>query len=66
MLTLPRVADSLAGQVETLQMLPLARAELEGRTPTFLEHLFAGRLQNQPNAIVGDDLLELVLMGGFP
>ena len=65
-LTLPRVADSLAGRVETLQMLPLARAELEGRTPTFLERLFEGNLQNPPNSIVGDDLLELVLMGGFP
>ena len=41
-LTLPRVADSLAGRMETIQMLPLARAEVEGRTPTFLEHLFAG------------------------
>ena len=65
-LTLPRVADSLAGRVETLQMLPLARAELEGRTPTFLEHLFEGKLQHQTKSIIGADLLELVLMGGFP
>jgi predicted AAA+ superfamily ATPase len=36
-LTLPRIADSLAGRMETIQMLPLARAEIEGRTPTFLE-----------------------------
>jgi predicted AAA+ superfamily ATPase len=33
-LTLPRIADSLAGRMETIQMLPLARAEIEGRTPT--------------------------------
>jgi hypothetical protein len=49
-LTLPRVADSLAGRMETIQMLPLARAEVEGRTPTFLEHLFAGKLRQQNGA----------------
>ncbi|WP_446830931.1 ATP-binding protein [Candidatus Foliamicus sp.] len=65
-LTLPRVADSLAGRMETLRMLPLARAEIEGRTPTFLERLFEGKLQNQRNAIVGDELVSAVLLGGFP
>jgi uncharacterized protein len=65
-LTLPRVADSLAGRMETLQMLPLTRAEIEGRTPTFLEHLFEGKLQKSSKAIVGDDLVHSVLLGGFP
>ena len=65
-LTLPRVADSLAGRMETLQMLPLARAEIEGRSPSFLERLFEGKLKSQPKAIVGDDLIHLVLRGGFP
>ncbi|MBM19285.1 MAG: AAA family ATPase [Stappia sp.] len=65
-LTLPRVADSLAGRMETLEMLPLARAEIEGRTPTFLERLFEGKLQKPSKAIVGDDLVHSVLLGGFP
>lgn len=65
-LTLPRIADSLAGRIETLQMLPLARAEIEGRTPTLLEHLFEGKLQKARNALVGDDLVRSVLLGGFP
>jgi predicted AAA+ superfamily ATPase len=65
-LTLPRVADSLAGRVETIRMMPLARAEVEGRKPTFLERLFEGKLQRQQDAIVGDDLARLVLLGGFP
>ena len=65
-LTLPRVADSLAGRMETLQMLPLARAEVEGRTPGFLERLFEGKLQDQRNPVVGDDLVQAVLLGGFP
>ena len=65
-LTLPRVADSLAGRMETIQMLPLARGEIENRTPNFLESLFKGRLQSQRDAIVGDNLVQLVLRGGFP
>lgn len=64
--TLPRVADSLAGRIETLRILPLARAEIEGRTPTFLDRLFEGNLQNQRNAITGDELAHIVLAGGFP
>jgi uncharacterized protein len=65
-LTLPRVADSLAGRMETIQMLPLARAEVTGNTPRFLERLFDGKLQGDQAAIVGDDLTKLVLIGGFP
>jgi predicted AAA+ superfamily ATPase len=65
-LTLPRIADSLAGRMETIRMLPLARAEIEGRTPTFLERLFDGKLRSQRNAIIGDHLVRLVLQGGFP
>ncbi len=65
-LTLPKVADSLAGRMETIQMLPLARAEIAGHCPSFLEGLFDGKLKSQPNAIVGDDPVQLVLLGGFP
>jgi hypothetical protein len=65
-LTLPRVADSLAGRMETIQMLPLARAEVMGKTPRFLERLFDGKLKGDQTAIVGDDLAKLVLIGGFP
>ena len=46
-----------AGRMETIQMLPLARAEIEGRTPTFLERLFEGDLRKARNAIVGEDLV---------
>ena len=65
-LTLPRVADSLAGRMETLQMLPLSRAEITGKPTTFLERLFAGKLEGDKGAIVGDDLVQLVMLGGFP
>jgi predicted AAA+ superfamily ATPase len=65
-LTLPRVADSLAGRMETIRMLPLARAEIENRAPNFLERLFEGSLHSQRDAVVGDELVQLALRGGFP
>ena len=33
---------------------------------TFLDRLFEGNLQNQRNAITGDELAHIVLAGGFP
>ncbi|GMM62429.1 ATP-binding protein [Novosphingobium pituita] len=65
-LTLPRVADSLAGRMETLHMLPLSRAEIERTQSTFLERLFEGKLQSDRHAIVGNDLVHLALLGGYP
>jgi predicted AAA+ superfamily ATPase len=38
-LTLPRVADSLAGRIEIIEMLPLARAELAGKPASFLDSI---------------------------
>ena len=65
-MTLPRVADSLAGRIETIRMLPLARAEIASAAPTFLERLFEGRLERERQAVIGDDLVRLALLGGFP
>ena len=65
-MTLPRAADSLAGRIETIRMLPLARAELAGTAPTFLERLLEGRLEGERQAVIGDDLVRLALLGGFP
>lgn len=65
-LTLPRVADSLAGRMETIRILSLSRAEIGGVAPTFLQCLFAGTLKGDKQAIIGEDLVRLALTGGFP
>ena len=65
-LTLPRVADSLAGRMETIQMLPLAQAEITGTVPSFLERLFEGKPQRVPNNHVGDEIVRMAMSGGFP
>ncbi len=65
-LTLPRVADSLAGRMETIRMYPLSASEQFGRRSTFLEGLFEGRVAAPDHPVLGDDLVDLVLRGGFP
>lgn len=65
-LTLPRIADSLVGRMETIQMLPLAKSEIEGNSPSFLECLFEGEVPCVTNPIIGDELVSLVLSGGYP
>ena len=65
-LTLPRTADSLAGRMETIELLPLARAEVENEKPTFLEQCFEGVIQAPRQVTIGDDLVQIVLAGGYP
>jgi predicted AAA+ superfamily ATPase len=65
-LTLAKVADSLAGRMETVRLLPLSQAEVLGKTPTFLESIFAAKLPLPKNVTMGDALIQTVLTGGFP
>ena len=64
LMTLPAVADSLAGRLGLIHLLPLAQAELRGTEPSFLRRAFAGEPPESGNAVVGDDLIEAVLAGG--
>jgi predicted AAA+ superfamily ATPase len=66
LMTLPRVADSLAGRMETVRLLPLAHSEVLGTAPDFFEKVFAGKPPTVGEVVVGDDLIDLVLAGGYP
>ena len=63
---LPRVADSLAGRMGIVRLLPLAQAELCGARPSSLDKAFAGEPPAAQTPVVGDDLVETVLAGGYP
>lgn len=64
---LPTVADSLAGRMEVITLLPFAQAELRGTPGRFLDRVFAGGGLPAPgDALVGDALVEAVLRGGYP
>jgi predicted AAA+ superfamily ATPase len=49
-----------------IRLLPLAQAELNGRASTFLEHVFRGAVPSVRVGLVGDDLVDAVLAGGYP
>jgi len=66
LMTLPRVADSLAGRMATIDLLPLSPAELRATPSTFLAQAFRGRAPKAGPAITGPDLVATVLTGGYP
>lgn len=67
LMTLPRVADSLAGRMETIRLMPLAQSEIQEQPASrFLAALFAGQSPPPGPSRVGADLIDLVLAGGYP
>ncbi len=67
-LMLPRVADSLAGRIEPLSLLPLSQAEIQGGRGDCLTYLFGPTPMAIPLGVVsvGTDLVSRVLTGGYP
>lgn len=66
-LTIPRVKESLAGRMEIIPLYPLSRSEILGRSTTaFLTDLFKGRVVKPTKTVDGEEMMELVLAGGFP
>jgi len=69
-LTLPQVSESLAGRMETVSLMPISRAEVAGKKPSFLSKAFMGKLVKPAPAarpaLIGDDLVHAVLIGGYP
>lgn len=66
LMALPTVADSLAGRIETLSLLPLSQCEIEGRSTNWLDTVFAGQLPQPGSSARADDLVGRVLRGGYP
>ncbi len=69
-MTLPRVADSLAGRIETLTLLPLAGCEQQGSRGLWLDTVFTGEIPAAPpeqaQQEVGTAMVQRVLRGGYP
>ncbi len=66
LMALPTVADSLAGRMETLSLLPLSQSEIELRSGNWIDSVFTGRILKADQSAVGVDLIERVLRGGYP
>jgi predicted AAA+ superfamily ATPase len=65
LMTLPRVADSLAGRMEIVRLLPLAQGEIRTASGSFLRDAFRNEVK-AGDSIIGDDLMTAVLAGGYP
>ncbi|WVT77995.1 ATP-binding protein (plasmid) [Sinorhizobium chiapasense] len=65
LMTLPRVADSLAGRMEVVRLLPLAQSEIRAAGGSFLLDAFRNDAK-AGDSLVGDDLMATVLAGGYP
>lgn len=66
LMALPTVADSLAGRMETLPLLPLSQSEVSGQTTNWLDRVFADHLPQAGSFARDDDLVGRVLRGGYP
>lgn len=59
--------DSLAGRIETIELLPFSQAEIAGAgLPGFLDRAFAGDFPKLAKTGPTSHLTERVLAGGFP
>lgn len=66
LMLMPTVADSLAGRMETLTLLPLSQSELQGASANWLDGVFSGQLPETAIPLLGNDLVDAVLRGGYP
>jgi len=66
LMALPAVADSLAGRMETLSLLPLSQSEIGSRSANWIDSAFAGEILKAEDPALGRELIERVLKGGYP
>jgi uncharacterized protein len=63
---IPRLSDSLAGRMEILRLYPLSQVELERARPTFLSAVFSDARAFPHSGILGKELPERIVRGGYP
>lgn len=68
-LTLPGIADSLAGRMEVLTLYPLSQGEIAGTREDFIHALFQKNFPPQAaesTSLSKEALLEAIVLGGYP
>jgi uncharacterized protein len=66
-LLLPRVADSLAGRMRIVNLMPLSQVEIDGVHARFIETLFADDpLPRFEGTVPRREIAERIVRGGFP
>jgi len=64
-LTIPRMAESLAGRIEVHTLRPFSQGELISRKETFIDAVFSGSLEHRSAGGVSD-LIDRITKGGYP
>ena len=66
-MSLPTLADSLAGRMELHTLWPLSQGEMECTRETFIDRLFAAKLEAPATAsATEDDVIDRICAGGYP
>jgi predicted AAA+ superfamily ATPase len=66
-LMIPRLGDAFVGRMEIFTLYPLSQGELLGKKEQFIEHLLKQEIPMvQRNPIIRPELLEKIIIGGYP
>lgn len=65
-MTLPKVADSLAGRIEIHQLWPLSQNEIRGQVPAFLKTLTSESALFPSVKTDWEDIIQMIKTGGYP
>ena len=65
-LSLPKLSESLSGRMEIHTLWPLAQAELNHTQGSFIDQAFKEQLPWDSSALSMQEVLEQILMGGYP
>src|SRR5581483_9498961 len=65
-LTLPKLADTLAGRMEIITLWPLSQGELHGHKEDFIKLLFSDKPIPMFQPVQIQKLLAMIVLGGYP
>ena len=65
-LALPKMADSLAGRMEIIDLLPFSQGELHDGSDGLVDALFGETFAPTASALSEEDLIERMVRGGYP
>lgn len=66
-LTIPNIADSLAGRMDIQILRPLSQGEIAGRKETFIDALFSDKLPKLTSKPINrNELQKTAIAGGYP
>ena len=65
-MTLPRLADSLAGRMQIIPLYPLSAGEVAGHCEGFVRRLFDGAIAKRRSTVTTENLAARLVRGGYP